>query len=372
MEELNFPFLKKFAVGYFFHNPGKFIPLIKPYIPALAEVYFPIPGILSAREINGDEQMLRRQLISDLREIRASGIKLDLLINATCYGEKSYSTAWRHTVEDAIKYLDDNGVKPEVVTTTSPFVARVIKMKYPDIDIRASVNLKIGSTLAMEYVSDIYDSFYMNRDLQRDIPTMKKFSAWCKAHGKKLCMLVNSGCVRNCPSQVFHETLLAHGFWRASNESFRLKTGVTLCWELFHDRKMYEEVLRCTWIRPEDLHHYAPYAEVFKLSTRDAFLNQDLILRAYTTASHKGDLLDIIDPNFRQSFNEWMIDNTAFPDDWFSSKIAGKCAIDCTHCGKCTEVLNKVLKKNPDYKPPVEERFSFNTGNFSIGGYSFN
>ena len=31
----------------------------------------------------------------------------------------------------------------------------------------------------------------------------------------------------------------------------------------------------------------------------------------------------------------------------FVHKIAGACAANCTHCGKCTEVLNLVLKRDP-------------------------
>ena len=43
-----------------------------------------------------------------------------------------------------------------------------------------------------------------------------------------------------------------------------------------------------------------------------------------------------------------MFDNKAFPKEWSEGKIAGKCAIDCTHCGKCTEVLKLVCKRDPD------------------------
>ena len=31
----------------------------------------------------------------------------------------------------------------------------------------------------------------------------------------------------------------------------------------------------------------------------------------------------------------------------FSGKIAGLCAADCTHCGKCADTLKRVLKRAP-------------------------
>ena len=367
--EQKFPYLKKFAVGYFFGaQPNTFMDAIAPYIPALAEVYFPLPGILSARELDGDPEKLRAALLRDLRTIRGYGLKLDLLINATCYGEKSYTAEWRKTIISAIAYLDDNGVKPEIVTTTSPFVAKVLREKYPEIEIRASVNLKIGSTLAMEYVSDLYDSFYMSRDFQRDLKTIREFSEWCSAHGKKLCMLANSGCLRNCPSQIFHETLLAHGFQRSSNEVLRMRSEATLCWNLIVERHLFEEVLRATWVRPEDIHHYAPYVEVFKLSTR-CHTQHNEILKAYINGSYDGNLLRILDPDYSGQIGALNFDNKAFPDNWITDGIAGACAVNCTHCGKCTEVLEKVLKTDPDYKVPEDRKFSLNLESFSAGKY---
>lgn len=365
------PFPKKFAIGYFFAGPGKFLELIRPHLASILEIYFPFPGILSARELrDSTDEQLRARLFPDLREFRRLGLKLDLLINATCYGEKSYSTEWRIAIERAIAMLDEEGVKPEIVTTTSPFVATVLKRKHPDIEIRASVNLKIGSTLAMEYVSDLYDSFYMSRDLQRDIPTLRRFSEWCAQHGKKLCMLANSGCLRNCPGQIFHETLLAHGFWRIGQETALLKKGPLLCRNIFSSSANFEEILRATWIRPEDLHLYAPYVSAFKLSTRDLSGDAKPILDAYCSGRFDGDLLTILDPNFSEDFGPKMIDNSAFPSDWAESGTAGLCAINCTHCGKCSAVLERVLKDNPNYKPKKND-FSFKLDYSAPGQYSF-
>ncbi len=367
---MDFPFLKKFAMGYYFDKPGRFETLITPYLPALAEIYFPLPGILSARELSGDEDQMRTQLVRDLLFARQNGLKLDLLINATCYGEKSFTAEWRRTLVNAIKWLNERGVKPEIVTTTSPFAAKVIKEVYPEIEIRASVNLKIGSLLAMEYVEDTYDSFYMSRDFQRDLPTLKMFSEWCSAHGKKLCMLANSGCLRNCPSQVFHETLLAHGFHRSANEVLRMKSEATLCWNQIVEKKHFEEVLRATWVRPEDLHHYAPFVEVFKISTRNHPAPAE-ILHAYATGHFDGNLMNILDPSYSEPLAPKMIDNSAFPEDWVTGGIAGACAVNCTHCGKCTAVLEKVLKDDPNYKPPQDKLYSFSMGAVSAGKYSF-
>lgn len=347
---------RKFAFGYYFEkrNGLSFRDLAEQYAPFLQEVYFPWPGLLSAREIGGDTAPLRKRIIDDMRFCRAHGMKLDLLINATCYGENAFTETQRLDYFANLKELADAGILPEIITTTSPFIATITKKFDASIDRRASVNMRLLSTIAMEYVAKTFDSFYICRDLQRDLPTVKRFAEWGKKNGKKICMLANSGCLRFCPWQTFHETLLAHNFQHIQSEMAMLKFPPTLCVGLVQS-KQYEEILRASWIRPEDLHRYEPYISVFKLSTREAD-RPDLILKAYTSGKFDGDLLLLLDPGFSFFVRPKIFDNKAFPKEWSEGKIAGLCAANCTHCGKCTEVLKLVIKRDPglpgfaDYK----------------------
>ena len=339
---------RRFAFGYYFgkRKGVSFRDLAEQYAPFLQEVYFPWPGLLSAREIDGDPTPLRKQVIDDMRFCRSKGMRLDLLINATCYGDKALTSEQREDYYANLKEMDKEGILPEIITTTSPFIAHITKKFNASIDRRASVNMRLNSTLAMEYVSEEFDSFYLCRDLQRDLPTVKMFAEWGKKNGKKICMLANSGCLRYCPWQTFHETMLAHDFRHIFSESKKLNMATTLCVGLIQS-KQYEEILRASWIRPEDLHKYDPYVSVYKLSTREAD-RPDLILKAYTSGAYDGDLIQILDPNYSYFIRPYIFDNKAFPKEWSEGKIAGKCAIDCTHCGKCTEVLKLVYKRDPD------------------------
>ncbi len=364
-----FPRLRKFAVGYFFPREDcDFVEIVKPYLPAVAEVYFPVPGVATARENRSDktEAQQMQKLLEDLKWFRQNGVKLDMLINASCYGKKAVSLEWNTTLRRCLEFLDENGVKPEVVTTLSPFVATMVKRRFPDIDIRASVNMKIGSLTAMEYVADTFDSFYINRDLQRDLPTLRRISQWCADNGKKLCMLANSGCLRYCPVQSFHESLLAHDFQDMIGQSAFLDFNPTLCQTIFYKKKQYEELLRATWVRPEDLHYYDQHVEIFKLSTREA-INPKAILEGYTSGKWDGNLLD---PGFMDAFTGKMIQNRNFPADWIESGIAGICANNCTHCGKCTDLLNRILVEDPGYRPSSLQSFSM--GKVSAGKFSLN
>jgi len=339
---------RKFAFGYFFGKRSgfSFRDLVEQYAPFLQEVYFPWPGLLSARELKEDAVQLRSALIDDLKYCRSKGLGLDLLVNATCYGDSAFKPAQREEFFGHLKELSSHGLMPEIVTTTSPYIATISKKYDAAIERRASVNMRMNSTLALEYVAETFDSFYICRDIQRDLPTVKTFAEWAKKNDKKVCMLANSGCLRDCPWQTFHETLLAHDFVHIKDEIIKLEMPSTLCVGTIQGNKQYEEILRGSWIRPEDLNRYEPYVSVFKLSTREAD-RPDLILKAYTSGSFDGDLLRLLDPGFSMFVSPKVFDNRAFPKEWSDGKIAGRCASNCTHCGKCTEVLNLVLKRDP-------------------------
>ncbi|MBR4255266.1 MAG: hypothetical protein IKQ16_09295 [Lentisphaeria bacterium] len=337
----------KFAVGYFLtkspDDPGSFAELARKFAPRLREVYFPWPGLSNARAKKYEPDNEAR-IVEDLKYCRTHGMKLDILANATCYGEKAFTEEQRLQITGIIRHLDKIGLYPEIVTTTSPYIAKLFKKTFPDIEVRASVNMRLRNTLALEYLAPLYDSYYICRDVQRDLPTFRTMAAWCRNHGKKLCMLANSGCLRNCPWQVFHETMLSHKFSDALQEMVNMNLNLELvCNCIISQEKRFADFLRCTWIRPEDIHVFEPELETIKLSTREAKFPLEIV-EAYVNGSYDGNLLRLMDPIHAFGFRPYRIDNKSFPADWVTSGIAGKCAENCMHCGKCEQLLATLLK----------------------------
>ena len=356
----------KFAVGHFLtakpDDPASFAELARRFAPRLREVYFPWPGLSNARAKVYDKPDDEARIVADLKYCREHGMKLDILANATCYADKAFTEEQRLQIVGIIRHLDKLGLYPEIVTTTSPFIAKVFKLNFPDIEVRASVNMRLRNTLALEYLAPLYDSYYICRDVQRDLPTFHMMTAWCREHGKKLCMLANSGCVRNCPWQVFHETLLSHRFTDSFPEMGREDMGL-VCNKIFEKKSMRANFLRCTWIRPEDIHVFEPELETIKLSTREAVHPLE-IAEAYVNGSFDGDLVRLMDPIHTFGFRPYRVDNKSFPADWVTSGIAGKCAENCVHCGKCEQILQQVLKYDVDGSMRANQ-FSL-SGNFHL------
>ncbi|MBQ9367596.1 MAG: hypothetical protein IJT83_07435, partial [Victivallales bacterium] len=326
--------------GYDFFNGNRFRYMLTPYLDTLREVFFSWPGEVSGRNMNYLREIpkFKEKLTSDLAWCREQGLKLDLLFNGNCYGEEYFSTSLREKVYAILEELRGHDLFPEVVTTTSQFIAKVVKDKYPEIDVRASVNMRIESTQAFEYISDIFDSLYVCRDFQRDMDYLRSFSDWCKAHGKTLCMLVNSACLRFCPVQIYHDNSLCHANGDYHALEVEMQFPMRLCGRVFMKQGNEAELLKMSWIRPEDIQYYAPHVSVMKLATR-AVEHPETMIKAYAEGHYEGDLMECIGARQR----DFIIDNTAFPDDWVESGIAQRCAMNCTDCGRCADVLSRVM-----------------------------
>ena len=333
------------AAGYQHFADGAPFAEIALRHPAVKEVYFPWIDEPSGRpklgyEEEDDPAELEAALQRDLMRLKQSGVRLDLLLNANCYGAEAMSKALETRIGGIVEKLASWGCRPEVCTTASPFVARTLKAVAPDIEVRASVNMRLTTLQAFRYLAPLFDSYYLGRDVQRNLTTVRRFSEWCRANGKKLCVLANSGCLRNCPWQTFHDNLIAHSDTAMKVANVR-GWSPHLCWTLYKDRKNFAEILKSTWIRPEDLYRYEGLVDVVKLATRQ-HANPDMVISAYERGSFEGNLLDLFEPGFSPAFFPDFIDNTAFPPDWFDR--TSTCNRECTECGYCDKVLASVRK----------------------------
>ena len=339
-----------FAIGY--QQPEdepRFPELIEPFRMSIGEVYFPWVGLPSGRAPLGCRGgnpgwNVQRILEEDLIELRRMGFKLDLLFNASCHGGEAASQALDSEITSIVEHMGEFCGVPEIVTTASSAIAWIVKKRFPEIDVRASVNMRIGTIRAMGYASDLFDSFHLQRDIQRDIPYVRSVASWCHEHGKKLCLLANSGCLRFCPGQSFHDNLVAHEA-EASNMVPLEGFSPILCRKILGQPGGIVEILKATWIRPEDIGNYEGIIDVVKLATRQ-HSPPAMVATAYSSGHFNGNLLDLLEPGFSQTLYPLWIDNGAFPADWLER--IGACREDCASCGYCDDILSKIVRRGMD------------------------
>lgn len=335
----------KLAIGY--QLPGEdeepLVEIARDFADHLDEVYFPWPAMPSGRSPMGVEGGIvdwqaQERLEHDLAAFRSMGLKLDLLLNANCYGGRAMSQHLANEVCSLIAYLHDL-VGLDVVTTASLMLAHVVRRHFPDIEVRASVNMRIGTVRAMQYVAHLFDSFYIQREYNRDLDRIAELCAWADEHGKRLYVLANSGCLNFCSGQTFHDNLVAHEAEISATCNIS-DFNPCVCWTYLAQRDNWVALLQNSWIRPEDMHHYDRYFPAAKLATR-MHANPRLVLQAYCSGQYRGNLLDLLEPGHGPLLAPWIIDNSRFPSDWFEQ--TSRCDKRCHACGYCACVLEQVL-----------------------------
>jgi hypothetical protein len=262
------------------------------------EVYFSWGNIPNGRTSQLESQDYTAWEMQDmqrsaLKELSQEGISLNLLFNANCYGKDSQSRAFFNKVGTIIDYVG-NTYGLQSVTTTSPLVAKFIKNNFEHLEVRASVNMEIGTVQGMDYLAEYFDSYYMKRELNRNFDAIKTLHKWCNENGKKMYMLANSGCLNYCSAHNFHDNLVAHEAEIAQMDNAYDFHGI--CKEYLKEERHYQALIDNTnFVRPEDMHLYEPYFEVAKLATR-IHRNPSMVVNSYMREKYSGNILELLEP----------------------------------------------------------------------------
>lgn len=303
----------KYSVGYQISINNELINHIIKCKNDISEVYFSWGDFPNGRNnqlksAGYTPWQAQQKQTEDLKLLHDKGLKFNLLFNAMCYGAESQSRALFEKIGETIEFVKSNyGLQS--VTTTSPLIAKFVKMNFENIDVRASVNMSIGTVDGMEYVKDIFDSFYLQRELNHDFAAINELKKWCDANGKKLYALANSGCLNNCSAHVFHDNLVAHETEISIRDNGYNFKGLCSSYLKYDDNR--KKLFRITnFIRPEDIRLYENLIPSFKLATRVSN-NPSAVIKAYIKEKrYNGNILDLLEPNHSTSFYPWIVDNS--------------------------------------------------------------
>jgi collagenase-like PrtC family protease len=286
---------QKLSVGYFLPERYSLCECLDCYGAHVKEVYFPVRGIADGRGISLFYESDESEMFRELQTIQSQGIKLNMLFNANCYGDESLSKAFSRRIRETIEKVLMH-VELSAVTTSSLFVASVIKETHEKLDVRASVNMNIGSINEVRYVEDYFDSFCVARNLNRNKQTLKRVSDYIHSLGKKVSILVNSGCLLNCSAHTFHDNLVAHEDAIVKHQNTMSFKGI--CWSFYarhHTVKDFVE--NSSWLLPEQIGAYADVVDTIKLATR-THKNPGIVIEAYAQQEYGDNILELMEPDF--------------------------------------------------------------------------
>ena len=317
-------YIVKFSIGYQLTKTTDFLQAIIANKENVYEVYFAWDGFANGRNTTYiadefSEWDAAQRKMSDLQALSQNGIPLNLLFNATCYGAESLSKPFFERIGNTVDFAQST-FGAVSVTTTSPLIGKFIKENFPGTEVRASVNMSIGTREGMDYVAPYFDSFYLKRELNRDFAAIRDLKKWCAENGKELFALANSGCLNHCSAHVFHDNLVSH-----ENEIRKMDNGYVfsgICKEYLSQPEKLESLLDITsFIRPEDTGLYEGIFPALKLATRVSN-NPVRILKAYIEKkSYSGSILDLLEPNHTNTLYPYLLDNSKITKEVTRDKL---------------------------------------------------
>ena len=319
----------KFQIGY--QNNQKFLDYLLQHKDMVSELYFPWGEFTTGRGVTADGE----KLAEDLFRFKTANFNFCLLLNGNCYGAESLSTSFFDRLGNAITDISERfGLSS--VTTASPVIAAFLKQHFPALHIRASVNMEIGTPEGIEYLLDDFDSFYLKREYNYDLIRLPRMYDFCHAHGKKLHILANSGCLNFCSARTFHDNLVAHQHELPPSDA-RLSFH-SVCTQYLKRGDNRKNILaKSNFIRPEDIKYYESLCDGMKLATRTNF-NPLAIAYAYFNERFNGNLLDLTEPAHSAIYPGEILANNRIPAEYF--QLRSTCDKICEKCDCCKNIQN--------------------------------
>jgi len=280
----------KLTVATNFDN--NFIDQISSY--PVTEIY----GKLSQDFIGGGRSSYSIQginksvLKSHIAYARQNGIKFNYLLNTACLGNSEWSAKGIRKIRKLLDWLSQ--LKVDTVTVSIPYLAEIIKRRYPHLFLKIGIFANIDSPERARFWQDIgadsltLESFSINRNFEL-LKAIRK-SVKCQ-----LQLIANFTCLSKCPMQIYHMNGLSHASTNKDKAPY-IDYCILKCSS--YSLKNPELLIKSQWIRPEDLHYYEDMGYFdFKLLERNAPTSV-LVKRvkAYSIRKSPKNLMELIQP----------------------------------------------------------------------------
>ncbi len=304
----------------------------------IREIYLSGPQEYAGSGRITDELSLN-QFLQIVDRIHGEGIRVNLILNATCEGTGWYA---RESIDRTMAYLQelhrDHGV--EGVTIANPFYIQEVRRCLPDIEITASVLADIDCVQrAVLYKRAGADVITPDTYINRDLRLLKEIK---EVAGVELKLMVNEGCLYKCPFRKFHFNYISH----KSRELGTIEGDAFFFNCLEVTATDHSQILKSGWIRPEDLKRYGEFSTFFKIVGRARPKTMvTRTVKAYLEEDWDGDLLDIVSSSLNKFSLEYgaFLDNKSLEKYNFFETITS-CDRNCHKCSYCQQVAKDLIR----------------------------
>jgi collagenase-like PrtC family protease len=282
-----------------------------------------------------------------IAQAREHGIGFFYTMNGSCGGNREFTAQGQKWLADRFGWLVDVGAAG--VVATNPGIIEMLKRRYPELRVTVSSIVNVDSVDKALFFQDLgADTIYLPEYLGRNFRLLR---ALRKKLQCDLVLVLNLGCLVHCPMRDSHANFVSHSS-ECLDRGCYFDYSLAKCTQI---RSIHPvELLKASWIRPEDLGRYEELGFVnFKLAGREK--GAEWILRAvaaYSDREYRGLLNDlVIGFDGIEPFGQFpvSVDNSRLNGfiDFFQKK---DCRQGCDHCTHCEEWLDRAGSFNGDCK----------------------
>jgi collagenase-like PrtC family protease len=302
-----------------------------------------------------------------IAQARARGIGFFYTMNGSCGANREFTAEGQKWLAERFGWLVDVGAAG--VVATNPGIIEMLKRRYPELRVVVSSIVNVNSVDKALFFQDLgVDTIYLPEYLGRDFKLLRALKKKLRC---ELVLILNLGCLVHCPMRDSHANFVSHSS-ECLDRGCYFDYSLAKCTQIRSTNPV--ELLKASWIRPEDLGRYEALGFAnFKIAGREK--GAEWILRAiaaYTDRKYDGALNDLVigfDGMDMDSLGRFPVrlDNTRLNGfiDFFQKK---DCRHGCDGCNHCDEWLARSASFTGDCKAYGEgiERLlrRFSSGSF--------
>jgi collagenase-like PrtC family protease len=334
-------------------------------------------------------EVSRRRAAGHIKLIQKTGRKFNYLLNATCLDNREFTRSGQREIRKLLSWLDSFGV--DGITVANPYLGYLIKKEYPQFELSVSSYSAVDSIRKTKFwIEEIGANKITLRPstMTRNFPLLRKIRS--QTNGE-LQLLATQLCQYDCPLGIYHANFVSH----ASQDCHSLR-GFGIDWCLINCRYKLlthpEELIKASWIRPEDVVVYENIGiDSIKITDRVRTTQQIIfVLKPYLENKFDGNLADLLFSTTASNLTERKlilkglrfffhplhvnvfklaklkglfseikiyIDNRKL-DGFLDYFLEGKCKHDdCQKCGYCRNVAERAVKIDNAYKEKIDKNF---------------
>ncbi len=234
---------------------------VAPYEPAY--MYGSLPTERSMRTVDQLPEVVEDEIVDYVDEAAKRGIKFLYVMNATCGGNREMSEDGRWDLLQRCQWILESGFVG--VTLANPFTMEIVRRNFPELEVHVSLLTGVKDVRSARFYEDMGATLiHLDPIVARDFKLLRAIR---NAVDMKLSLVVNEGCVVQCPLRNYHMNVISH-----SHESIEGQYHVDYCYYNCAGQKIANpsELLRMPWIRPEDILMYLDEGiDHFKIAGRE-------------------------------------------------------------------------------------------------------